>query len=75
MGGSNVLSSRFLATEEFTALYDQALADLTEALYTSGTADEIVSTWADVLTDQAGDLVDASTVESEAATLRSAFTS
>lgn len=75
MGGSNVLASRFLATEEFAALYDQALADLTKALYTSGTADEIVSTWEDVLTDQAGDLVDAATVESEASALRSAFTS
>lgn len=75
MGGSNILSSRFLATAEFKALYDEAVTDLTATLYTSGVAENIVSTWANVLSDQASDLVDAATVESEAATLRSAFTS
>lgn len=75
MGGSNILATRFLANADFKALYDQALTDLTASLYTSGDADKIVSTWANVLTDQASDLVDAATIESEAASLRAAFTS
>ena len=75
MGGSNILSSRFLADADFKALYEQARTDLTEALFASGVADDIISTWENVLTDQASDLVDAATVESEAATLRSAVSS
>ena len=66
MGGSNVLSTRFLENADFTALYEQASADLTESLYTSGDAEEILSTWVTVLTEQAGDLVDATTIETEA---------
>ena len=72
MGGSNILSTRFLADAGFKALYDQAVTDLTAALCASGVADDIISTWADVLTDQADDLVDSATVESEATALRSA---
>lgn len=75
MGGSNILSSRFLANADFKALYEEALTDLTEALFTSGVAEDIISTWENVLTDQASDLVDAATVESEAATLRTAVAS
>lgn len=75
MGGSNILATRFLANADFTALYDQAVTDLTASLYASGDADKIVSTWANVLTDQASDLVDAATIESEAASLRATFTS
>ncbi|SDD08395.1 Spore coat protein CotH [Sanguibacter gelidistatuariae] len=73
MGRSNILATRFLADADFKALYNQAVTDLTASLYTSGDADKIVSTWANVLTDQASDLVDAATIESEAASLRAAF--
>lgn len=74
MGGSNVLSTRFLENADFTALYEQASAELTESLYTSGDAEEILSTWVTVLTEQAGDLVDATTLETEADAVRAGFT-
>ncbi|PFG32768.1 CotH kinase family protein [Sanguibacter antarcticus] len=75
MEGNNVLSTRFLADAGFAALYDQALTDLKASLYTSGEADAILTTWTDMLTDQASDLVDAETIASEAAVLHTVFTS
>lgn len=74
MGGSNVLSSRFLADPTFAALYDEALADLTASLSTSGVAQDILDTWTTLLTDEAGDLVDAATVASESAALSASLT-
>jgi hypothetical protein len=70
MGGSNVLVGRFTAVEEWSDLVDEAKADLTEELFESGYADEVLDRWVSVLTEQAGDLVDASTVEQEAAAIR-----
>ena len=69
----NVLSERFLANSDFAALVTSAKTTLTETLYTSGTADQILDEWVTVLKGQAGDLVSASTVESEAAAVRSYF--
>jgi len=65
-GGSNVLVERFMADATFGALYEQATADLTAALYDSGTARSVLDTWVAVLSEQAGDLVDDATIDSEA---------
>ena len=69
-GGSNVLVERFTAVDEWADLVDQATADLTEELVDSGYADEVVDRWSGVLSDQAGDLVDADTITEEADAIR-----
>ena len=69
-GGSNVLVERFTAVDEWAALVEQAGADLTEQLVDSGYAEEVLDRWAGVLTDQAGDLVDATVVREEADAIR-----
>lgn len=72
-GGSNVLVERFTAVEEWADLVEQAKADLVEELYDSGYAEEVLDQWVTVLTEQAGDLVDAATVEEEADAIRTAI--
>ncbi|MEM9712080.1 MAG: CotH kinase family protein [Actinomycetota bacterium] len=67
--GGNVLSERFLADDDFAALYEEALVELRAAMYDSGAANDIVTTWTEVLTDQASELVDVSTIEAEAAAI------
>ncbi|WP_159083665.1 CotH kinase family protein [Nocardioides terrigena] len=69
-GGSNVLVERFTAVEEWADLVEQARADLAAELYASGLADEVIDRWAALLTDEAGDLVDAATVTEEADAIR-----
>jgi spore coat protein CotH len=69
-GGSNVLVERSTAVEEWADLVEQARADLAESLYASGLADEVIDRWADLLTSQAGELVDADTVTEEADAIR-----
>ncbi|MGA9279601.1 CotH kinase family protein [Ilumatobacter sp.] len=68
-GGSNILVERFMANDEFAALYAQKTEDLTELLFTSGTLDEVIADWSDVLIDEASDLVSQETVAAEAAAL------
>jgi spore coat protein CotH len=70
MGGSNVLVERFTAVEKWSDLVDQAEADLTKELFDSGYADQVLDQWVDVLTEQAGDLVDRATVQQEADAIR-----
>lgn len=66
MGGKqNPLVTRFLANEDFKALYEQKLKDLQASLYDSGLADEILQKWSTLLTEQAGSLVEAATVTKE----------
>ena len=72
-GGSNVLSERFLATAEFVELYDAAVERLQAELFDDGTAQGVLDSWTAVLTDQAADLVDASTVETDAQQVASYF--
>lgn len=74
MRGGNVLSERFLANADFSALYDAALSRLTADLYTSGTAQRLLDRWTDVLTSQAGDLVSTATIDSDAAAIAGYFT-
>ncbi|RYV53021.1 CotH kinase family protein [Pengzhenrongella frigida] len=71
--GGNVLAERFMADDEFAALYASTLADLTATLYASGTAADIVRSWTTVLTDQAGDLVSTETIDQEAAAITTYF--
>lgn len=75
MGGDNVLVTRFLANEDFAALVDQATADLTSSLVTSGTAQEILDRWTSLLTDEASDLVAPETITSESESIASALAS
>ena len=71
MGGrSNVLVERFTAVDEWADLVDQAKADLTEELIDSGYAEEVLDARTTVLLEQAGDLVDASTVQEESDAIR-----
>ena len=74
MGGSNVLVERFTAVAEWSDLVEQAKADLTEELFDSGYATDVLDQWVSVLTEQAGDLVDAGTVQQEADAIRTNFT-
>jgi spore coat protein CotH len=69
-GRTNVLVERFAAVEEWADLVDQAKADLTDELYDSGYAEEVLDQWVEVLTEQAGDLVDADVVQEEADAIR-----
>ena len=72
-GGDNILVDRFTAVAEWADLVDQAKADLTAELVDSGSAAEVLDQWVAVLTEQAGDLVDADTVQQEADAIRSAL--
>lgn len=69
-GGSNVLVERFTEVAAWSDLVEQARTDLTGSLYASGVADEVIDRWADLLTSEAGDLVDADTVTEEADAVR-----
>ena len=71
---SNVLKERLMADPEFKQLYEERLAELKSTLYESGDAAEILSEWVTVLKTQASDLVDASTVDEEAAKISEFFT-
>jgi len=73
-GGSNVLVERFTAVEEWADLVEQAKADLAEDLVDSGYTEDVLDQWVEVLTEQAGDLVDAATVEDEASAVSGYFT-
>jgi spore coat protein CotH len=73
-GKSNILVQRFKANPEWVQLYEDQLAELKVALYESGTAAEILAGWVDLLKTQASDLVDAATVDQEAANISTQFT-
>ncbi|MHA7226988.1 CotH kinase family protein [Glutamicibacter soli] len=70
----NPLVTRFLANTDFSAKVEQAKTELTAKLYDSGAAQQILDTWSALLTSQAGDLVDADTVASEAEAISAYFT-
>ena len=72
-GGSNVLVERFLANAAWAALVDSRIAELQVELYNSGVAEEILDMWSQVVA--ASGLVDATTIESEAAQIRALLAS
>ena len=65
MGGGNILATRFLADSTFSALVDTKTASLTSSLYDSGDAQAVLDRWTALLADQAGDLIDSDTLQSE----------
>ncbi len=64
--GGNVLVDRFMANEAFAQLYEDAIVELTDTMFTSSAAADVVASWVQTLTDQAADLVDASTIQADA---------
>jgi spore coat protein CotH len=65
----NPLVDRFLANEEWNALYEQATVDLRAALYDSGTASSILEQWSSIVSSSG--LVDAATIANDAAAIDS----
>jgi spore coat protein CotH len=72
-GRTNILVQRFQANPTFAGLYNQAKTDLKAQLFTSGKAAEVLDRWSGVLTTHAGDMVDAATVQREAANIAKLF--
>ncbi|WP_278103770.1 hypothetical protein AB0870_03435 [Microbacterium proteolyticum] len=72
-GGSNVLSERFLANATFAALYQSELDRLTQELYTSGLAQNVLDSWTQTLEEGASDLVSSDVVSSEASSVAQYF--
>lgn len=66
----NVLSERFLANEDFAALVDAAMLDLTASLIDSGTAVAVLDVWTALLQSQASDLISSETLAEEADAIR-----
>ena len=60
---TNILVERFLAVEEWNALYEQRLSDLQAELLDSGVADSVLERWAAIITSSG--LVDADTIATE----------
>jgi len=65
MGGTNILSTRFLADSTFSALTETTTATLTENLYDSGDAQAVLDRWTVLLEEQASDLISGDTLQSE----------
>jgi spore coat protein CotH len=73
-GRSNPLVERFLADETYSALYEDILAELREQLYGTSAAQNVLDSWVEVLTEEASDLVEASTIDQEADAIAGYFT-
>ncbi len=69
MNGSNVLTARFLAIDEYAALYQEQLAAQQAELFDSGYAAEVLSEWVAVLESGASDLVSADVIAADAVAL------
>ncbi|CAN5385031.1 CotH kinase family protein [soil metagenome] len=75
MGGmNNPLVSRFQADADFAAMIDEQTTSLRASLYASGVAESILAARVAVLESGALDLVDQSTITSEAESLAAFFT-
>ncbi len=72
-GKPNILVTRFHANAQFQSLYDQKLIELKAQLYESGAAQKVLDSWVGVLKTQASDLLDASTIDSEATSIAAYF--
>lgn len=69
--GGNILSERFLANDDFSALVDAAKTDLTASLIDSGKATDILDVWTALLGSEASDLISSETLMDEADAIRS----
>jgi spore coat protein CotH len=72
-GKSNILAQRFHANAEFEALYQERLTELKTQLYASEAAADVLDKWVTLLKTQASDLVDATTIDTEAAKISAYF--
>lgn len=62
---SNILVERFLANDDFAALYQEAADRLQTDLIDTGFANEALETWSQTLQDDASDLVPTTTIAKE----------
>lgn len=69
----NILAERFQADADFSQLIEDAKAELTDTLFTSGLADDILNDWVSMLQADAAAFVDASTIEANAAAITAEF--
>ena len=65
--GSNVLAERFRSVDEFRALYEAQLDALSATLFDSGTADDVLTAWVDVVSSSG--LIDPAVVDAESASI------
>ena len=72
-GQGNILADRFRADATFAAMIEDAADRLQTELVDSGLAAELLEQWTTTLTDGAGDLVSAESVQTEAAAIASAL--
>jgi len=70
---SNILVERFNANADFAGAVADATTELKQTLFTSGLAQRLLDEWAELLHNQATNLVDSATVDSEAVTVSNAF--
>ena len=73
--GSNILETRFRASDTFMEMYNKAYADLTVSLIDSGFAQDVLDQYTELLIAQASDLVSPDTVESDAKVISNQLTS
>ncbi|MFT4214633.1 MAG: hypothetical protein QM622_07645, partial [Microbacterium sp.] len=73
-GGDNVLATRFLASDTFSALYQSELERLTDVLFTSGLARDVLDARVATLEAGATDLISAETIASDAESIAEYFT-
>ncbi len=71
MGGPNILVERFLAVDAWQELYDTRLAELQKSLFDSGVAQNLLSTWEDIVSTTG--LVDETTIADEATRISDQF--
>jgi spore coat protein CotH len=71
---ANTLVDRLADLDEYTSRYDAAMAELRAQLIDSGTAQQVLDEWTQLLVDQAGDLVSADTIRSESAAIAAILT-
>lgn len=69
----NILAERFREVPQFAAMIEAATVSLQADLYDSGAAQQILDAWVATLNAQAADLVDAATIEQEAAAVAEQF--
>ena len=73
--GSNILETRFRASDTFMEMYNKAYAELTVSLIDSGFAQDVLDQYTELLITQASDLVSPDTVESDAKVISNQLTS
>ena len=71
MNRENPLVDRFLADEEWNALYEAKRAELQASLLDSGTATAVLAEWSSIVADSG--LVDQATIDTESSAIATYF--